>query len=224
MYLRKHALSLAIALAASPALADTSTEEPIVLAELAPVTVTATRDNKTEKEATRSVATVSPESIESRQASSAPELVKDIPNVTTVGGPRSENQSINIRGLEGARVLQLVDGARQVFESGHRPSYFIEPELIRSAEVIRGPASNLWGSGAVGGVASFNTVDPTDLIQPDASVGGFLKGTYNDNNNDKRGSAAVAGTTKHVDWLVSGYNRESDDMEEPPVINPFCSG
>ena len=74
MYLRKHALSLAIALAASPALADTSTEEPIVLAELAPVTVTATRDNKTEKEATRSVATVSPESIESRQASSAPEL------------------------------------------------------------------------------------------------------------------------------------------------------
>ena len=153
MYLRKHALSLAIALAASPALADTSAEEPIVLAELAPVTVTATRDNKTEKEATRSVATVSPESIESRQASSAPELVKDIPNVTTVGGPRSENQSINIRGLEGARVLQLVDGARQVFESGHRPSYFIEPELIRSAEVIRGPASNLWGSGAVGGVA-----------------------------------------------------------------------
>jgi len=213
MYLRKRALSLAIALAASPVLADTSAEEPIVLAELAPVTVTATRDSKTEKEATRSVATVSPESIESRQASSAPELVKDIPNVTTVGGPRSENQRINIRGLEGARVLQLVDGARQVFESGHRPSYFIEPELIRSAEVIRGPASNLWGSGAVGGVASFNTVDPTDLIQPDASVGGFLKGTYNDNNNDKRGSAAVAGTTKHVDWLVSGYNRESDDME-----------
>lgn len=213
MAIRRTLLSVAVALSATPVWADNSNEEPTLLAELAPVTVTAARNQKTEKEITRSVATVNAQSVESRQAGSAPELVKDIPNVTTVGGPRPENQEINIRGLQGPRVLQLVDGARQTFESGHRPSYFIEPELIRSAEIIRGPASSLWGSGAVGGVASFNTVAPTDLIDPDATVGGFVKGTYNDNNNDKRGSAAIAGTTRYVDWLVSGYNRESDDME-----------
>lgn len=206
-------LATAVTLMTPPLLAQDDSTNVISLAELAPITVTATRDTRAASEATRSIDTLEAENIRQRQARSAPELLKNKSNVTTVGGPRSENQQINIRGLEGSRVLQLVDGARQVFESGHRPSYFIEPELIDSAEIVRGPASSLWGSGAVGGVASFNTIAPTDLIAPDATTGGFLKGTYNDNNNEKRGSAALTGTSRYMDWLVSGYNRDSDNME-----------
>ncbi|WP_431312111.1 TonB-dependent receptor plug domain-containing protein [Shewanella glacialipiscicola] len=52
-----------------------------------------------------------------------------LPNVTLTGGPREQVQGVNIRGLGGNRVLQLIDGVRQNFESGHRPTYFLDPSL-----------------------------------------------------------------------------------------------
>ncbi|MDF0678849.1 MAG: TonB-dependent receptor plug domain-containing protein [Nitrosomonas sp.] len=38
--------------------------------------------------------------------------------------------------------------------------------LLQRVDVMRGPASAVWGSGALGGVISFTTLDATDLLRP----------------------------------------------------------
>lgn len=78
-------------------------------------------------------------------------------------------RSVNIRGLDGNRVLIQVDGVRQPeqFTFGNAQligrDYF-EPSLYRTAEILKGSASALYGSDAVGGVLSFLSPAPTALL------------------------------------------------------------
>ncbi|MBD1391326.1 TonB-dependent hemoglobin/transferrin/lactoferrin family receptor [Neiella sp. HB171785] len=181
--------------------------------EVNAVVVNATRIETSLDEVTRPVAVVNKETIETIQPQSVAQAVAYEPNITVSGGPRANNQSVNIRGLSGNKVLQTVDGVRQVFESGHRPTYFFDPELLTSVEVVKGPASSLWGSGAVAGVVSQNTVSAGDLLAPEQTIGGFVKTGFNDNNDQSTTTAAVAGRTDSVDLLFSAYYRDSNDAE-----------
>lgn len=84
------------------------------------IEITATRSSTADTVQTRHVEQVSQEQLDQQQAVSVPQTVNYLPNVTLHGGPREDVQDVNIRGLEGNRVLQLVDGVRQNFVSGHR--------------------------------------------------------------------------------------------------------
>lgn len=146
------------------------------------------------------------------QPKSVPEAVKHLPNVTVAGGPRAGSQTVNIRGLEGRRVLQTVDGVRQVFESGHRPSYLLDPALLRSIEVIKGPASTR-GSGALGGVIAQETITASDILESGDAFGGFVKTGVNTNNNGSDSIVTLAGQNDSIDWLFSGFYRDHDNIE-----------
>lgn len=195
--------------AAMTAQADES--QPTV--EMKKVVVSATRIETNVEDVPRPVAVVEKEQIEQIQPRSVAQAVQYEPNVTISGGPRPENQTVNIRGLSDNKVLQTIDGVQQRFESGHRPSYFLDPELLSSVEVVKGPASSLWGSGALGGVVAQNTISGGDLLSPDSNVGGFVKAGYNNNSADKAGSAGVGIRAGSVDLLLSGYYRDSDDIK-----------
>lgn len=175
--------------------------------------VQATRVDQPLQDVARSVVVKDRESIDLIQPRSVARALDYEPNISVSGGPRPNNQSINIRGLEGGRILQTVDGVRQVFESGHRPGYFLDPDLLDSVEAIRGPVSSLWGSGAVGGVVAQNTIAPAALLRPGRDFGGFVKSGYNDNNQQASTTAALAGRAGTVGWLASGYYRDGNDLE-----------
>ena len=177
------------------------------------VIVTATRVETDLSEVARSLSVVGRQEIESIQPQSVAQALSYLPNITVAGGPRAANQSVNIRGLGGNKVLQTIDGARQDFESGHRPTYFLDPELLDSVEALRGPASSLWGSGALGGVVAQNTITADSLLAPGESLGGFVRTGYNDNNEQSTTTLAMVGRAGRADWLVSGYYRDSDDLE-----------
>lgn len=188
----------------SPAFAEPVTFEPIH--------ITASRTQTDVTELSRNIEFLSSADIEQQQAASIPELLRYSPNIDLVGGPRSSVQSVNIRGLGGDRVLQLVDGVRQNFVSGHRPSYFLEPELLKSVEVIRGPASSLWGSGAVGGVVSQNTKTASDLLAG-RTFGGFIKQGWRSNDDRSVTTMALATQQEDIGVLVSGYYRDGNDIK-----------
>ena len=221
---RKRQLSAAIALLASssllssPAFADSivvaPNKEEAKTSTFKKITVNATRIATDIDDVTRPIAVVSSETIESMQAQSAAEVLRYEPNVTIFGGPRANQQSVNIRGLADEKVLQTIDGVRQDFNSGHRPRYFLDPALLKSVEVVKGPASSLWGSGALGGVVAQTSVSARDLLKPEQNFGGLVKSGYNFNNNQTTNTAAIAGRTSAIDWLVSGYFRDSDDLEQ----------
>ena len=107
----------------------------------------------------------SKDSLLSKQATSVAAALEDIPNVDIRGGSRSIAQKPNIRGLSDNRVVQVIDGVRQNFDLAHRGSYFLPMSLIQEIEVIKGPSSSLWGSGALGGVVAMRTPNALDLLK-----------------------------------------------------------
>ncbi len=177
------------------------------------VTVTATRSEKNINDVAQTIEVVDQYQIQQDQPESVAQAVKSLPNVSVSGGPRSNSQSINIRGLEGTRVLQIVDGARQNFNNGHRGTYFTDPELLKSIEVVKGPSSNLWGSGAIGGVVVQNTKTAGELLEPGETFGGYISQGFQSNNNESRTSASLYGVTDNFDWLLNGYYNDGGNYE-----------
>ncbi|RTE66312.1 TonB-dependent hemoglobin/transferrin/lactoferrin family receptor [Amphritea opalescens] len=194
-----------------PAVAASSTDSPVF--NVGKVVVNATRMEQDADDVSREVIVIDKEAIDSMQPQSVAEVLANEPNILIEGGSRPGYQSVNIRGLGGNQILQTVDGVRQDFESGHRPSYFLDPILLKSVEVIKGPASSLWGSGALGGVVAQSTIGAADILEPGDDFGGLIKSGFNFNNNQSTTTAVLAGRTDSVDWLFSGYYRDSDDLE-----------
>ncbi|MCP4594873.1 TonB-dependent hemoglobin/transferrin/lactoferrin family receptor [Neptuniibacter sp.] len=175
--------------------------------------IQATRIEQPLEDVSRSISVIEKEEIDTIQPQSVAEILAFEPNILIEGGSRPGYQTINIRGLGDERIVQTVDGVRQDFESGHRASYFLDPILLKSVEVIKGPASTLWGSGALGGVVSQNTVEPSDILEADQDVGGLIKTGWNFNNDQTSTTALIAGQRNNIDWLFSGYYRDSNDIE-----------
>ncbi|MCR9103695.1 MAG: TonB-dependent hemoglobin/transferrin/lactoferrin family receptor [Gammaproteobacteria bacterium] len=176
------------------------------------IVVTATRSDRDLNELGRSISVVDRLKIESIAGQSVADVLRYQPNISIEGGPRAGSQTVNIRGLGGNKVLQTIDGARLSFESGHRPSYYLDPELLRNVEALRGPASSLWGSGALGGIIAQNTIAPADLLNK-RDFGSLIRSGYNSNNDQITSTVAFAGRGPSADWLVSAYYRHSDDVE-----------
>lgn len=145
--------------------------------------------------------------------SAVSDALRDVPGVDFAGGPRRTGELPSIRGLSGQNVLILLDGARQSFTSAHDGRFFLDPELIGTAEVVRGPASALYGSGAVGGVLAFESVDADDLLKDDETWGGRLRVGYQSANEES--VATVTGFTRQggFDGLASFGLRRSGDIE-----------
>jgi hemoglobin/transferrin/lactoferrin receptor protein len=108
------------------------------------------------------------------------------------------NDSINIRGLDGDRVLTTLDGIRLPYlNDGAREvrgglSSF-DFDSLSKVEVIRGADSSRYGSGALGGVLALRTFDPEDLLVDGQDYGGIAKFGYQGDDDSVGGSAAVAG-------------------------------
>lgn len=118
-----------------------------------------------------------------------------------------------IRGLSGPRVLITQNGldVSDVSRVGPDHSVASEASTAQQIEVLRGPATLFFGSGAIGGVV--NVVD--DRIPTDSTSYGELTVERNANNNQKL--AAFNGKTGSDDFAVyaDGFWRKSDDYHVP---------
>lgn len=103
------------------------------------------------------------------------DLVRYEPGVSVRNNLQFGLQDFNIRGIDSNRVLIQVDGIRlpSAFQFGdpvvvgqgfNLGRDFFDPEILQSAEIIRGPASTLYGSDALGGAVSFFTLEPSQLL------------------------------------------------------------
>ncbi|WOX04537.1 TonB-dependent hemoglobin/transferrin/lactoferrin family receptor [Microbulbifer pacificus] len=200
-----------VALGANAALAEAGGgEQPVI--QFGEVVVAAERNPAAREQDARTVV-VERMQLDEQQPESIAQALKYEPNVQVEGGPRYSNQSPNIRGLSGRRVLQTIDGARQNFNSGHRGTYQLDPELLKQVEVKKGPASSLWGSGAVGGVVAMTTKSSADLLRSGETVGGYLKEELGSNGDSSETSAAIYGQSGRVDYLVNGSVSDHDNLE-----------
>jgi hemoglobin/transferrin/lactoferrin receptor protein len=205
------ALVLASAALAGAAAAQTG---PQGVTALDAVTATATRTPEVAGDVAAPVTVVPREEIERRQPQNLNELLRDIPGVEADGLPRNSVMQPQIRGLGDDRVVIRLDGARQNFSSGHRGRLFLDPLLLRQVDVLRGPGSLLYGSGALGGVIAFRTVDADDLLRPGETVTGILGGGFQSANNQWRASTTSAFRGGPLDGLVNVIGRTGQNYRD----------
>ncbi|BCV64045.1 TonB-dependent receptor [Shewanella algae] len=205
---------MAITLAlGTPFLSLAAVAEQVKTAEFDEVLVSATRIQEKVSESSRSAAVVGEEQLAEKQGDSVAEVLKTEANINIANGPRASAQQVEIRGLSGQRVLQTIDGARQNTSAGHRGTFFMDPELLSSVEVVRGPASSLWGSGAIGGVVSQNTKSAREMLDEGQSFGGYLKQGYETNGQRSKSSGAIYGAKGSIDWLLNGSYSDGDNIK-----------
>jgi len=103
------------------------------------------------------VSTIRPSQIQQIMPTRPSDLLYSVPGVTVQERNDDPGTAVNIRGLQDfGRVNVLIDGARQNFQrSGHNANgmFYLEPELISTIDIIRGPIANVLVSGPFGGVA-----------------------------------------------------------------------
>ena len=180
------------------------------VASLQGITVFATRTERDVFDVSETVSIVNREQILRKQADDIGDLLEDVPGVAIVGGARNIGKGITIRGLDDSRILFLLDGARQDFNRAHNSRIFLDPELIKQVEVVRGPASAIWGSGALGGVIAFTTKDATDLLLHGKRFGVRVKGGFQSASNRAQGSGSVYGLVGDTfDYLFDFTHRNA---------------
>lgn len=123
--------------------------------DLDQITVTGTRTPRSVGESSGTVTVIDAERVRRELSRNIQDLVRYEPGVSVRGNLRYGLQDFNIRGLDANRVLIQVDGIRQPERFTFGPfalgrDYF-EIETLRTVEIIRGPASTLYGSDALGG-------------------------------------------------------------------------
>lgn len=156
----------------------------------------ASRTGETAIESLSSSSHVDQEQLDRRMAATPSEMLFGVPGVTIQADSQRAASSANIRGLQDfGRVAVIVDGARQDFQrSGHgtQSTFYLDPELVKSVDVIRGPVANTYGSGAIGGVVFFETKDAVDFLRPDETWAGSLTQGYESNGHGWTTSATGA--------------------------------
>lgn len=202
---------LASTMAASPAIAQGAEVEDEQREET--VTVYGTSNPIAVFDYPGQVSVIDREAIDTLAPSAPSDLLRDVPGVDFAGGPRRTGEAPSIRGLSGENILILLDGARQSFISAHDGRFFLDPEIVGTAEVVRGPASALYGSGAVGGVLAFETVDAADLLRGDETWGARVRGGYQSVNEETFGTLTLFGRQGGLDALGSFGLRQSGDIE-----------
>ncbi len=117
------------------------------------VTVTDTRTKAPETGINRTlpITTITSEQLQRAQPSNIFDALRSVPGVSITGGPRPSGMTFNIRGYgDNEDVMVKVDGVPKGFEKYRMGGTFIEPELLKSVEVQRGPQITS-GSGSLGG-------------------------------------------------------------------------
>ncbi len=221
--LRFSALSLAIAcalptvaLAQNTSTTSSSNAAPAKKAKAADetMTVVATGNQRSSFEAPMMVTVIEGNSPESQTTGTAADMLRRVPGITVTGSGRSNGQDLMMRGYDRRGVLTLVDGIRQGTDTGHINGTFLDPALVKRIEVVRGPSALLYGSGALGGVVSYETVDAADLLLPGHDSGFRVYGTAGTGDHSLGMGASAYGKTDNLDGLLSFGTRDVGDLRQ----------
>ncbi|MCG6116652.1 MAG: TonB-dependent hemoglobin/transferrin/lactoferrin family receptor [Aquimonas sp.] len=163
------ALALVVSSAAraeAPPLPDTDTDTRA----LERITVSATLSERALGEVPVAAEVIERERMDRELVRDIRDLVRYEPGVSvTSSAGRFGLGGFRIRGLDGNRVRIEIDGAPvpEAFSIGsfsNANRNFVDLDLLKQVEILRGPGSSLYGSDALGGVVVFTTKDPEDFL------------------------------------------------------------
>lgn len=216
MSFRSYSSFFILALVAAAARAETSDAAPgsdrLILD---PVVTTASPLAREADEIAQPTSVVGGHLLDERLQSTLGETLAGQPGVdSTYFGPGASRPVI--RGLGGDRIRVLTGGIGTIDASVISPDHAVslDPLLIDRVEIVRGPASLLYGGGAIGGVV--NVIDgrvPETL--PGAPVTGRFELRGATAAHEEAGAGVLEGAAGHWAWRLDGFRRTTDDVKIP---------
>lgn len=203
----------------SPAAAHDHADEPVLLDNLV---VSASPVARTQADLVSSTSVLGGAALQTARQPALGETLAALPGLSsTYFGPGASRPIL--RGLGANRVRVLANSTDTLDASNTSPDHAVsvEPFLVKRIEIVRGPASLLYGSSAVGGVV--NVIDHRiESELPVRPAAGVVESTVTDNGAGYAAGGALdvalrsdpasdSGLVLHLD----GFRREADDVEIP---------
>jgi len=184
---------------------------------MAPLVVTATRAPRSSFELAVPVAAVDSVEIRRIAPNTAADLFRRLPGLDVNGvGPNQTRPMI--RGQRGQRILLLEDGlrlnnSRRQQDFGELPA-IVDVGSLDRVEVVRGPASVLYGSDAIGGAVNLITGDTPPLSGGD-TFGGRVEYLHRGAGAQNSPSTDLFGRVGKLGFTASGMFRDADPYLAP---------
>lgn len=202
---------------------------PAVATDVDPVVVIGTRSKRLASNIPGTVSVIDAEQIETMLATDIKDLIRFEPGVSVPTSPsrfslalsgagRDGDSGFTIRGMGGDRVLIVNDGVRLPagFSFGAQAvgrGGYNDLDLIKSVEILRGPASALYGSDGVAGAVAFTTKDPSDFLVGDQTFGARGRVAYNSADEGWTEGVAFAGRSGALSGLLAYTRRDYQETE-----------
>ena len=194
---------------------------PVAQAEIEPVVVTADRNAQTLDKAAPNVSVIGRKTLNQASAQNLDDIVMYEFGVSVPSdNNRRGHAGINIRGIDGNRILMMVDGVRipESYAGGGSNGAIsgrdmVESDTLKQVDIVKGPYSALYGSDALGGVVNMVTLSPSDFV--DAGKRGHfgLKHGYRGRDRSHGVTATVAGFHENAEGLLILTRRQGHETE-----------
>ena len=194
---------------------------PVAQAEIEPVVVTADRNAQTLDKAAPNVSVIGRKTLNQASAQNLDDIVIYESGVSVPSdNNRRGHAGINIRGIDGNRILMMVDGVRipESYAGGGSNGAIsgrdmVESDTLKQVDIVKGPYSALYGSDALGGVVNMVTLSPSDFV--DAGKRGHfgLKHGYRSRDRSHGVTATVAGFHENAEGLLMLTRRQGHETE-----------
>ena len=178
------------------------------------VEVTATRVTRDLMDVPMSVGVVGEKEIDKKGTALVGRLVEDVPGVQLTTNGMPGQQYVKIRGEDVDRTVILIDGQR-LFEQKSMigTPILVDPSSIERIEVIKGPASVLYGSDAIGGVINIITKKGGDK-----PLQGSIGLSYDGSADGFSQNASVYGSYNGWNYRLSGSNSDYKNFNAPDGV------
>ena len=160
------------------------------------------------------IATLGGEELDRSLAPSIAEMLRDLPGVHNASFGQAVGRPV-IRGLGGARVKTMEDRIDSMDVSVTSPDHLttIEPFTAQSIEVLKGPTTLLYGTGAIGGVVDVHTGRIPHAVPEALSATASLRAT--DNASQRSGAVRLDAGTGNIAFHVDAFYRDADEFDIP---------
>lgn len=194
---------------------------PVAQAEIEPVVVTADRNAQTLDKAAPNVSVIGRKTLNQASAQNLDDIVMYESGVSVPSNNnRRGHAGINIRGIDGNRILMMVDGVRipESYAGGGSNGAIsgrdmVESDTLKQVDIVKGPYSALYGSDALGGVVNMVTLSPSDFVD-EGKHGYFgLKHGYRSRDRSHGVTATVAGFHENAEGLLMLTRRQGHETE-----------
>ena len=189
---------------------------------LTSVVITATRRPSAVLTTPASVSVIDQEQLKEHLVTDLSEMFRYEPGIAVQREMRGRGgeAGIELRGIGGQRLGLQIDGVRlpggYVAAGSNAGQLRVDPLSLARVEVLKGPASSLYGSDALAGVILFRTLSPQDFLDASKSMGGSASAGFDGRDNARWAHTDLAFRAGATQNLLSLTQRDGHQLKNHP--------